>query len=213
MKRPPPASLQNLLLASLPAADRDRLFPVLDIVPLTLKDLVHKPGERIQYVYFPGGGFLSIVTVLDDGRMVEVTTVGREGAVGLTAVPEGSPMPSASMVQGETDICYRMTAVDFRREMDRRGAFYRRLTRYTEAYLSVIMVSTACNAVHWVEHRLARWLLMAHDRMGTDAFPLTQDFVAMMLGATRPTVTVVAGVLPPEGRVNKVPPQPGLDPG
>ena len=199
--RPPPSSVLNRLLAALPAADRDRLLPTLDIIPLKLKDLVQKAGERLQHVYFPGGGFLSIVTVLQDGRMIEVATVGREGAVGVTTVLENTPITSATMVQGESDTCYRMTAGAFRREMDRRGAFYELLTRYAQAHIGVVMQATACNAVHTVEQRLARWLLMAHDRMAADEFPLTQEFVAMMLGATRPTVSVVAGMLQKAGLI------------
>jgi CRP-like cAMP-binding protein len=201
MNRPPPAAVQNLLLAALPNGDRERLVPTLDVVALKLKDLLHKPGEHIEYVYFPGGGFLSIVTVLEDGSMVEVATIGREGAIGVMAVLDGTPVSSASMVQGESDTCYRMTADAFRREMDRRDAFYELMTRYSQALVGFIMQSTACNAVHSVEQRLARWLLMAQDRMGTDEFPLTQEFVAMMLGATRPTVTVVAGTLQKAGLI------------
>jgi CRP-like cAMP-binding protein len=79
--------------------------------------------------------------------------------------------------------------------MDRRGPFYQLLTRYSQALMGFVMQSTACNAVHSIEQRLARWLLMAQDRMASDSFPLTQEFVAMMLGATRPTVTLVAGML------------------
>jgi len=94
-----------------------------------------------------------------------------------------------------------MAAADFRREMDRRGAFYELVTHYAQALSGFIMQSTACNAVHSVEQRLARWLLMAQDRMGADEFPLTQEFVAMMLGATRPTVTVVAGTLQRAGLI------------
>jgi CRP-like cAMP-binding protein len=199
--RPPPAAVQNLLLAALPKADRERLLPTFDVIPLKLKDLLHKPGEPIREVYFPGGGFCSMVTILEDGRMVEVATVGREGMVGSPTVVDGNPPSFASMVQGETDTCYRMTADAFRREMDRRGAFYDVLTKFGQALVGFIMQSTACNAVHSVEQRLARWLLMAQDRMGTDEFPLTQEFAAMMLGATRPTVTVVAGTLQRAGLI------------
>jgi CRP-like cAMP-binding protein len=199
--RPVPPSVLNRLLAALPAVDRDRLLPTLEVVPLKLKHILHKAGERLDFVYFPGGGFLSIVTVLQDGRMVEVATVGREGAVGVTALRENATMSSASMVQGESDICYRMAAPAFRREMDKRGAFHELLTRYAEAHIGVVMQATACNAVHTVEQRLARWLLMAHDRMAADEFPLTQEFVAMMLGATRPTVSVVAGMLQRAGLI------------
>ena len=205
--RPPPSAtgsptpVQNLLLAALPAVDRERLLPAMDLMPLKLKDLLHKPGDHFRFVYFPGGGFCSIVTVLNDGGMVEVATIGREGAVGVTAVLDGTPPSSASMVQGASDTCHRMTADAFRSEMDRRGAFYELLTRYSQALVGFIMQSTACNAVHSIEQRLARWLLMAQDRMGTNEFPLTQEFVAMMLGATRPTVTVVAGTLQKAGLI------------
>ena len=195
------ATVRNLLLASLPKADSDRLMSGLEIVPLVLKTLLHKPGEPIDFVYFPGGGFCSIVTVLEDGSMVEVATVGREGVLGLSAVAGVTPTPAAAMVQGATDTCYRMTAEAFRREMDRRGPFYELMTRYSQALTGQIMQSTACNAVHTIEQRLARWLLMARDRMEADEFPLTQEFAAMMLGATRPTVTIVAGTLQRQGLI------------
>ena len=198
---PPPKPNQNLLLAALPPNDYLRIASTLDVVPLTLKRILHKPGEPIRDVYFPGGGFCSIVTVLEDGNMVEVATVGREGMVGASAAFDGTPPSAATMVQGETDTCYRMTADDFRREMDRHGPFYDLVTRYAQALVGFVMQSTACNAVHNVEQRLARWLLMARDRMGSDSFPLTQEFAAMMLGATRPTVTVVAGTLQKAGLI------------
>jgi CRP-like cAMP-binding protein len=152
----------------LPVADYERVAPTLDVVPFKLKDYLHKPGERIQYVYFPGGGFCSVVTVLEDGGMVEVATIGREGMVGVSAVLDGTPMQAAAMVQGETETCYRMSIDAFRREMDRRGPFHELLTHYALALVGFIMQSTACNAVHSVEQRLARWLLMAQDRMGAD---------------------------------------------
>jgi CRP-like cAMP-binding protein len=198
---PPPAAVQNRLLAALPEADRDRVLSTLDLVPMKLKELLHKPATRIEHVYFPGGGFCSLVTVLEDGSMVEVATIGREGAVGVTAVFDGTPAASATMVQGASETCYRMTATAFRREMERHGAFFELLTRYGQALIGFIMQSTACNAVHTVEQRLARWLLMAQDRMESDDFPLTQEFAAMMLGATRPTVSIVAATLQRAGLI------------
>jgi CRP-like cAMP-binding protein len=199
--RPPPADNQNLLLASLPVEEYRRIFQSLDVVPLKLKNIIHRAGEPIEHVYFPGGGFCSMLAVLKDGAMVEVATIGREGVVGVTAVLDGNPVSSTSMVQGETDTCYRMKADAFRREMDRRGVFYELLTHFAQALVGFIMQSTACNAVHSVEQRLARWLLMARDRMRSDEFPLTQEFVAMMLGASRPTVTIVASTLQKAGLI------------
>ena len=131
----------------------------------------------------------------------KIATIGREGMVGVSAVFDGSPVVSAAMVQGETDTCYRMPVDAFRREMDRRGAFYELHAHFAQALVGFILQSTACNAVHSVEQRLARWLLMAQDRMESDEFPLTQEFVAMMLGATRPTVTLVAGTLQRAGPI------------
>ena len=197
--RPPPS---NQLLASLPIADYDRLTATIDVIPLKLKEVVQRAGDPVQYVYFPGGGFLSVLTVLADGGRVEIATIGREGVSGLPAAMDGGdPSPSETLVQAEIDTCYRMSRTDFRREMSQRAVFYELVTKYMHAFYGVVAQSTACNAVHSVEQRLARWLLMAHDRVGRDDFPLTQEFVAMMLGATRPTVTIVAGTLQRAGLI------------
>ncbi len=195
------AVVSNLLLSSLPLEEQERILKLLEVTPLNVRELLHKPGELIEHVYFPGGGFCSIVTVLEDGEMVEVAAVGREGMVGVTAEAGWLPLSSAAMVQASTDVCYRMTADTFRREMERRGAFHGVVTRYTQALMGVIMQATACNAAHSIEQRLARWLLLARDRVGVDEFPLTQEFVAMMLGASRSTVTVVAGMLQKAGLI------------
>lgn len=191
----------NQLLGALPAENLQRLLPALEPVPLVLKHVLHRAGDPIEYVYFPGGGFVSELTVLETGEMVEVATVGREGMVGIFAADDGERSPAASMVQGATDLCYRLSAARFRDEMDRRDAFQELLTRYMRAHIGTIMQSTGCNAIHTVEQRLARWLLMAHDRMGIDEFPLTQEFVAMMLGVSRPSVTIVAGTLQKAGLI------------
>jgi CRP-like cAMP-binding protein len=183
----------------MPPDDYKRILPDLEIVPLKLKSVLHKIGEPIQDVYFPGAGFCSMLTVLEDGGMVEIATIGREGIVGVSAWLDGTPVTSSAMVQGESDLCYRMSVGAFRRELDRRGAFNDVIGRYAQALFGFVAQSTACNAVHTVEQRLARWLLMARDRMESDEFPLTQEFVSMMLGAARPTVTVVAGTLQKAG--------------
>jgi CRP-like cAMP-binding protein len=200
--RPPaPSSNRNRLLAALPTDEYERITATLDVIPLPLKQYLHKAGDPIHHVYFPGGGFCSMVTELGDGRMVEIATIGREGVVGTLAMWKGTPVTTAVMVQGETDTCYRMPVDAFRREVERRGRFAERLTDYAEALFGFVAQSTACNATHTVEQRFSRWLLMAHDRMERDEFPLTQEFAAMMLGATRPTVTVVAGALQRDGLI------------
>jgi CRP-like cAMP-binding protein len=105
------------------------------------------------------------------------------------------------MVQAEMTTCYRLSVADFRRERDERGAFYDLTSSYLKALMGTIMQGTACNAVHPLEQRLARWLLMAHDRIGHHEFPLTQEFVAMMLAVSRPTVSLVAGTLQKSGLI------------
>lgn len=141
--RPPPQPVHNALLAALPGPDYDRVAPALDIIPLTLKDVLHRAGEPIEQVYFPGGGFCSVLTVLEDGTMVEVATIGREGMLGVAAAFDGHPAPSLTMVQGETDLCYRMTTKALRQEMDRQGALYELLTHFSQALVGFIMQSTA----------------------------------------------------------------------
>lgn len=192
---------RNHLLAALPPDDYERIFPTLDTVRLKLKETLHKAGEPVRDVYFPGGGFVSMLTVLEDGTMVEIATVGREGITGLPAALNGDVSVAHTMVQAETATCHRMPVTAFHDEMDRRGVLYDLANRYHHALVGMIMQSTACNAIHSVEQRLARWLLMAQDRVEAHDFPMTQEFVAMMLGATRPTVTVVAGTLQSAGLI------------
>jgi CRP-like cAMP-binding protein len=200
-RRNNPHSNPNLLLAALPAAEYARVLPRLQPLTARVREVLHKPGEPVEHVYFPGDGFCSELTVLGDGTMVEVATVGREGMAGMIAVGNGRSVPAATMVQGEMQTCFRMTAGAFRAEMERRETFYAVLSRYSQTLLRFIMQSTACNAVHSQEQRLARWLLTAHDHMARPEFPLTQEFVAMMLGTSRPTVTVAAGILQKAGLI------------
>ena len=199
LNRPPP--FQNHLLAALPVDVLSRLSPTLRILALDVPHVLHRPGDPIRHVYFPGGGFCSLLAVLDDGRMVEVATVGSEGMVGLNALADSRPAGMA-MVQARIDPCYELPIDAFRAEIDRRGVFLARVTRFHDALVGFIMQSAACNAIHTVEQRLSRWLLLAHDRVGKDDFPLTQEFAAMMLGSSRPAVTVVAGTLQKAGLIH-----------
>src|SRR5258708_4747612 len=133
--RPPPSPSPTLLLAALPPAAYQRLLPPLEIVPPPLKPVLHRPGEPIDRVYFPDAGFCSILIVLKDGAMVEVATIGREGAAGVAAVLSAVATAATTMVQGETDACHTMPAPVFRREMERRDTFYEVMTRYTHALM------------------------------------------------------------------------------
>jgi CRP-like cAMP-binding protein len=196
-----PADNPNRLLAALPDEDYARIRESLEMFSAAVKKILHKPGETIHYLYFPGNGFCSVLAVLEDGRMIEVATVGREGVVGSAAVLDSTPPTHVTMVQADIDPCFRMSVDAYRAEVNRREAFYELMTRFTQALVGGVMQSAACNAVHTVEQRLARWLLMAHDRVEKESFELTQEFAAMMLGVTRPTVSVVAATLQKAGLI------------
>jgi CRP-like cAMP-binding protein len=191
------ADSRNLLLASLPPEDYAAVRPLMEIVALEAQSVLHNPGESSKFVYFPRSGFMSVAVLLRDGSMVEVAPVGREGLAGIPATgPVLAAMTNALIVvHGEHECTYRMSVADFRREMDKCGAFADVVTHYGEAFLGVVMQSTCCNAAHSVEQRMAKWLLMAQDRLETPRLRVTQEFLATLLGATRQTVTGVASAL------------------
>jgi len=204
--RPPPArpptATDNRLLAALPDHEYARIHSTLDVIPVKIRQFLQRPGDTLRHVHFPEEGFCSAVTVLENGTMVEVATIGREGVAGTLTRNGPGPGSSATMVQGPMRTCVRMPAAIFQREMDRRETFYRVVSEYHDRLTRVVMQCTACNAVHRVEQRLARWLLTARDHMRADRFALTQEFVAMMLGVARPTVATIAARLQREGLIH-----------
>src|SRR5687767_1952201 len=162
----------NNLLASLPSEDYQRVSADLTWRPLKVRQVLHKHGEPVSEVYFPGRSVCSITNVMEDGGVVEVATVGREGMVGIAAV-FGAPVATGeAFVQIAAEPAAVMSIDAFRREMDRRGAFHDRVTRYSQAFVNMLMQSVACNGLHSAEERCCRWLLMTHDRIGQDEFPL-----------------------------------------
>ena len=140
---------------------------------------------------------------MSDGRMVEVATIGYEGALGSTVFLGGEVALADSFVQVPgTEAALSMPVSAFRAELDRRGAFYDLISRYSQALEALIMQSTACNILHSVEERCARWLLMTHDRVSGDDIRLTHEFLGMMLGTRRPTVSIVLGTLAKAGLIH-----------
>jgi CRP-like cAMP-binding protein len=201
-ERPPPSAdgrPKNKLLASLPDEDYERVQPHLKTMSTKVKQILHRRNEPVHEVFFPNGGVASITTVMQDGAMVEIATVGDEGLVGIGAFFGGEEVGTETMIQVPDTNAEVMSAEAFKAEMDRRGFFYHAVLRYWQGLLVLIMQSTACMALHPVQDRCCRWLLMAHDRVRRDEFELSHEFLAMMLGATRPTVTVVAGTLQKAG--------------
>ena len=191
---------ENGLLASLPPDVLGSLLRKLTPTALDLRQTIYLPGGPIEAVYFPTAGMVSMVTNLEDGMQAEVGIVGREGMVGVSLVAGVETSFVESMVQ-LPGAALRMGAREFRQELDANPSFRALLLRYGEALQAQIMQTAACNGRHGLEQRLARWLLMAHDRVDGDELILTQDFIAMMLGVHRPSITVTAGILQRAGLI------------
>jgi CRP-like cAMP-binding protein len=199
----PPWSL-NRLLSSLPSEDYQRLSSDLTWRPLKVRQVLHKHGESVSEIYFPGRSVCSITNVMKDGGVVEVATVGREGLVGIGAVFGAAVASGEAFVQIAAEPAAVMSIDAFHHEMERRSAFYDRVTKYSQAFVNMLMQSVACNGLHSAEQRCCRWLLMTHDRIAQDEFPLTHEFLAMMLGVRRPTVTLVMAELTRAGIVSHI---------
>jgi CRP-like cAMP-binding protein len=166
---------ENRLLAALPKAEYDRLRPHLEKVSLPLKDILYEASSPIPHVFFPLKGVVSLVIVMDSGFSLEVGVIGNEGMVGTPVFlgSQSSPTRAISQVPGEA---LRLETTVFQDEIKRGGALYGLVQRYTQAMINQISQSTVCNHRHSVEKRMCRWLLMSHDRVGTDDFPLTHEF-------------------------------------
>jgi len=196
---------QNKLLRRLSAGDFQRLQTHLRTVQLRPRQVIHRRNEPIKEVFFLNGGMASVTAVLQDGAMVEIATVGDEGLIGINAFLGGSMVGAETMLQvpdTPATSAQVMSVEAFRLELDRRGSLFDCVQRYSQGLLTLMMHSTACIAFHPVLQRCSRWLLMTHDRVRRDEFSLSHEFLAMMLGATRPTVTVVAGTLQKAGFIN-----------
>lgn len=202
--RPPPDEPRpaNLLLAALPLDTFQALSPHLTSVPIPLKLVLHQSGERLRYVYFLNSGVASITTRLSDGRLVEAATVGDEGMLGIEAfLGDRAIAYGKTLMQVAGTNAVAIPVGDFRRELARRGPLHELMGRYTQVLIAQMMQSVACNAIHDVQQRCARWLLMTHDRMHERDFRLSHEFLAVMLGVHRPTVSIVAAALQDAGLI------------
>ena len=188
----------NRLLAALPARERHVFVDLLEPISYTIKQSLYESDEPIPYVYFPLGGVFSIVSDADHGGIIEIATVGREGFVGVPVLLGVDRTPGNAFCQIPGD-ALRLRAGRFREELDRRPVIRRILLRYTQSFINQISQNAACNRLHSIEERCARWLLMTHDRVGVDQYLLTQEFLAQMLGVRRAGVSVVATRFQKEG--------------
>jgi CRP-like cAMP-binding protein len=191
---------ENRLLASLNTEEYEELAPHLELVSFPLNEILFRPDDFLQHVYFPTTSIISLLTDLSDGSGMEVGLVGREGMVGVSAILGGSETKVATVqAQGEA---LRLQSRKLREEFRRGAAFQSVLLRYTHALMTQISQSVVCNARHPIEGRLARWLLMYQDRLERDEFMLTHEFMAHMLGVRRASVSEVANKLQDRGFVS-----------
>ncbi|MBD2561720.1 MULTISPECIES: Crp/Fnr family transcriptional regulator [Nostoc] len=190
----------NKLLAALPTSDYERLVPHLKLVSFPTRQVIYEPGEPITQVYFPQNAVVSIVTIMEDGSTVEVGIVSNEGMVGIPVILGGNTTTTKAFVQ-ISGAGMQMDADVLRNEFKRGGALQKLLLRYVRAIYTELTQSCACNRLHTLEERLARWLLTVSDRLESEEFLLTQEFIAQMLGVRRSGVTVAASTLSRAGMI------------
>jgi CRP-like cAMP-binding protein len=182
---------RNRLLASLPPDVLTRIWSLLDPVEVSQRQVLQRTDEPITSVYFPESGWVSMLCVLADGAAAEIGLVGREGMIGLPLLL-GSDRGSAEGMVQSPGTMMRMEARVFLAELDRTPVLRTILLRYTLVLYEQVSQTAACNGHHALDQRLARWLLMGHDRADGDDFPMTQEFLALMLCVHRPGVTLAA---------------------
>jgi CRP-like cAMP-binding protein len=200
MTRPAAPGPTNALLGALPLEEYDALAPHLDSVSLPARTVLYEPAERISHIFFPTAGVVSLLAVPSRGNGVEAAVMGREGFVGLPVFLGTDRSTGLCVVQIPLE-ARRMTAEDFHRRVERRGALHSLLLLYTHFILCQVSQSLACSTSHAIERRLCRWLLQVHDRAGADDFPLTQEFMANMLGVRRASVSEAAAGLQERGLI------------
>jgi CRP-like cAMP-binding protein len=197
--QPPPG---NRLLDALPVDDRERIGSLLEVERGELKQHLYDAGATIEALYFPVDAVVSILTTLTDGAGVEIATIGNEGVIGSPVVLGSDAMPVRQFAQVQVPgELLRIDRSSFVEVMAERERFRGIIQLYVQALFSQIAQQVACNALHSIEERCCRWLLLTHDRVHSDTFPLTQEFLAQMLGVRRASVTLAAGALQTAGLV------------
>jgi CRP-like cAMP-binding protein len=190
---------RNRILAALPPVEYTRVARDLEPFSLAMHTVLYEADTPISHVYFPTSGCVSMVNEMHEGA-VEVGTIGFEGFAGLPLLLDDDRMPTRAFVQ-LTGNSYRMQAGAFQRSLAQNPMFERLLNRHALALFNQAAQSVACNRLHTLESRCARWLLMTHDRMRMEPFTLTHEFLSYMLGVHRPAVTLAAGVLQRAGLI------------
>ena len=211
---------QNRLLAALPTAEFDRLAPDLETIDLSLGDVLYESGDELRYAYFPANCIVSLLYVMENGASAEIAVVGNDGIIGVALFMGGHSMPNRAVVQSAGQ-AYRLRAdklsKEFERHEGRYGGLHDVLLRYTQALITQMTQTAACNRHHSVDQQLCRWLLLSIDLLDCNELIMTQELIANMLGVRREGVTEAAGNLQKAGLITysrghiKVTDRPGLE--
>jgi CRP-like cAMP-binding protein len=185
---------QNQLLAALPKAEFERVASHLELVPLPLGEMVYDPGEQLEHAYFPTTAVISLQYVMESGASAETAGVGNEGVVGISLFMGGGTTPSSAVVQ-IAGHAYRLDRRSLMQEFNGTGTMQLLLLRYTQALITQMTQTAACNRHHSIEQRLCRWLLSTLDRVPESEFIVTHELVANMLGVRREGISEAAGKL------------------
>jgi CRP-like cAMP-binding protein len=191
----------NRLLDGLPSKELATIQLAAERVRPRMRQLLYEQDGAMDYAYFPQSGVFSLLAQMSDDSVVETLAVGNEGMIGLPAMLGASTSPTRVICQISGWVLRIPTDVLIK-AAPRGGALFGRLARYAQARLTALSRSVACNRLHSSEQRYARWVLNAHDRVGMDEFPITQDFLAQMLGVTRPTISLVGQELQTQGLIH-----------
>lgn len=192
--------IRNKILLALPAKEKENLLPKLEFMRLNIRHVLHEPGDSLRSVYFPNSGLVSILSVFPDGKCVEVGLVGKEGFVGHPLVAGFRTANTRAIVQ-IAGSAFRVDADALMGMLRQSPVLERRLQECSQILAMEVTQVAACNRLHEVNERLARWLLMCADRIDSTSVPLTQEFLAHMLGTRRSSVTVAAGILEVAGLI------------
>ncbi len=190
----------NEILLGLPAEESELLFPKLEFVRLSTHHVLHEPGDTLKSAWFCNSGLVSILSVFPDGKSVEVGLVGKEGFIGLPLVAGFRTAPTRAIAQIEAS-AFRIDSERLSGLLRECPRLERRLQQFSQEMAMQVTQIAACNRLHEVDERLARWLLMSADRIGSNSVPLTQEFLAQMLGTRRSSVSVAAGILEKAGLI------------
>jgi CRP-like cAMP-binding protein len=198
-----PSPRDNHILDALPQLERDRLFPHLKLVPMTLGMVLYESGAALRHIYFPTNSIVSLLYVMQDGSSAEIAVVGNEGAIGVSLFMGGETTPSRAIVQS-AGYAYRLTGNRLKQEFNRHGEMLHILLRYTQSLITQMAQTAVCNRHHSLDQQLCRWLLLSLDRLAGNQLQMTQELIANMLGVRREGVTEAAGKLQKLGVIKYV---------